>query len=1534
MKIILWVLFGLFALDILLVGLLFVPAIQTFVVNKITQGISKSWGTELSIKDVHLTPSLRLVAHEVRIKDDRNNDMIFVGTVNGRLRGITLKPFKLKLGTVTLENADVVLRTYKGEEDLNIVKWSKKFVSDKPKSDFTLTAKHLNLVNSRFVYANDNIRKVYDTRDNPDIDYAFFELKDINWDVDNFVVYNDSVAAKFNHLAFNQYGGFSMKDGQGAFSICSHGLAFNNLKIQTAQSFIDGDLNFHYDDWEKMGDFTDSVRITAKIRPSTLCMSDVAGFAPALKGMSEVIHLTADRFDGTVNDFHIIKLLANCGFSNRIHGDLALKNITDPSKVYVNAQLDSCTVNVPSLALFTLPGGKKIPINNTLKDLGQTDFDVSYIGTLTDFDADLAANTALGAVKAQLASLTDGGQMQLQGNVTTNGLNIGKITKAYGKLGSGTFDLTFNGEMNGTSWSAENLKTLKGHLGGDVAHLNIYGYPLRNTTIDGEYANNRYDATLVARDPHIKCTILGQLDLSEKTPLLQGNISMDEIDLGAIANAMPKRDSATAEGLDKVIYTLQKNPTLKAGFDDLTVTLRGSNIDDVSGYVGCDNIRVYNNGDSLTDGRFRVTSINTDVAHKIILSSNIANASVETNHSLASAMDSIMSIAHNYFPTLIDAPKQKNVKSNNPIDDRDFYVKAHASTYRTRNILKLIFPDVFVAPNSTVDLELFANNHDNIIQANIPLVLVRNKVAVYRFALDGKGKDDGKLALNITTDSVAVGTREKSIIFDKVSAKATSNRDQIDYDINWHNNFNKVPGHDSKLAGIVDISEPSDLVFKLRNTLLYLNDMPWDFNEENSIHLKKKLITVDNLVIDNDSSQIFVNGDYSNSTTSNLNVKVQSLDMSIANALLSSMSFGGSLSADVNVRSGERRFLLGKVLADNFVFNDAEIGDLFLMAGWNEKGQIGFNGGFFHNDEVVTTNTLADYDVRKFKEEEDIFAHIQGSYTSETKYLQINTDFDTLNAAFLDPFLSGFSDHIRGTASGKLAFYSSPETAFMDGTVRVLDANMGIAALGTSYDVKDQDIHFNWEGISFNNMLLTDGDGNQARLNGTISHRLFNDMKFDLRISTPGIMVLNTDKSAGTPFYGKGYVSGEVTITGDDELLKFRGNNLKTLPGSKIYLLVSSASSASESNIIHFKTTTPGDTVSTEEEESSSIALDFDFTFNVTDDADIVLLLESVGGTLNARSNGSFRLTYNETDDLNLYGNLELHKGDIRFSFYNIVNPRFTLVPGGSIVFNGPLDEMVVKASAYKSSKTSLASIIPEEYLTSTGTNANANVDAYIHLNGEIMKNISPTFSFELPNTSAEVRNLFYNALDTTNTENMTKQFAYFMVTNNFLAHDNFTSVGTNYTLLSNLVNNMLSNLMEKQSGSFGIIYNQATETTSAEYGIKANADIVKDRVSMSTSIGYYDDRTADAGNNMYGDFTIEYNINKAGTWKLKAYTYIGEHDENYYYNPNFNSQINYTAGVGLAYKQNFDSSSRRKIRKMLEANQRKAKGKDKNKKQ
>ena len=1509
LKITAWVVGVFLALDLLLVGLLFVPAIQTFVVHKVTEKLSAAWGTEISIGDVRITPTLKLVAHEVAIKDHHRENMIYSGTVKGRLRGIKTQPFQLRLGDVEFEDLDVVLRTYMGEDTINIAKWAYTFKTDKPKKgDFVLTSNSVKIKDGRFALINDNTRTVFDTAGRPGIDYAFFELADLNVKAKDFKLVGADIAMDFKQLAFNQYGGFQLQQGSGNFRICDTTLTFDNLKLKTPQSDLDLDLAFRYNGWKRLGDFLDSVYIKAAIRPSTLAMDDIAGFAPAIRGMNEVFRLQADTVSGTVNDFRLKNVTANWLGNNQIHGDIAIRDVTNFLNARFDLALDSTVFHLPDLAQFSLPNGKTIQTNKMLNKVGTTSVSGTFRGDLDNFRTNLTAATGLGTVKAKVTNETVDGQMFLSGDVTSPDFNLAKLISNHQTFGTCNLSATFDASTASTGFTADNLKTLQAHLDGHLQRFPLMGYPLRDIHVEGDYKEGLYNATLSANDPNLKCDAIAQLDNTQGVPFLQGSIDLEELAAGKIGAILPLEDSATAKGIHKLISVMQRNPELNLRFDHFQIAMHGTGLDNCNGFIGCDNIKINIKDDSLSNERLRLTAINSDRLHKYILSSNITNINYESTYPIANVIDSLQSLTHNFLPSLISAVDKHNEETQYVASSSTDYIKLSARTYNMRTLTKLFFPDMIIAPNSTIDIRISSDHADDQATVNLPFFGIRNKVRLHRFQLEGQTSDPHTLSLQASGDSVIVNAGQSRILFDKVNVNADVANDEVRYNLSWHNPFNSE-GNISDLSGTANIGHLDDIVIHLDTSQIFLKDYECHFNDQNTIRIQPHTYVVDNLMFSTNNSFLSVNGTYDTKDSSRLRVAAKNIDISLFNTLLNGMSFGGTLSADLNLMNRKnRRLVFGKLITDELNMNDTRLGDLFLMAGLNNDNAIRFYGGLFNSENSdLDYEYLSNFSIRDFQNEKSIIANISGSY--EGKKFLAKATFDTLQADFLEPFLSGFSNKLSGTASGELTFQASPDSTYLDGTVHVLDAQMGIASLGTLYRVKDQDIRFNYDGLFFDNMLISDKDNNTAVLTGSIRHKMFKNMQMDLRINTDRILALNTQQTTNSVFYGTGYVKGKVTIAGTGDDIFITGPDILTLSGSKIYLHVSSTNSASETDYIRFvprlDSTRNAETV----EESSSTNLNFDFTFHVTNDADVVLLLDAIGGTITARADGRFQLVYRTNEDLNLYGNLLMHSGNIKISLFDIVNSNFKLVQGGSINFDGPLDNMTVNLSAYKSSKTSLSNIIPSEYLGA----ANADVNSYIYLNGPLMRRIEPTFGFELPNSSEEVRNLFYTAIDTQNQQNMTKQFAYFLVTNSFMPENLFSS-NTNsvpgMNMLSNMVNNMLSNVIDSRRCGFGITYNQATETTSAEYGVQANANLFNERVTMTTSFGYYDDRTVtSAYNNIYGNLSVEYRINPAGTWRVKAYTRIGERDDLFYYlDEGFN---NYVAGVALMYNQDFDFRNR-----------------------
>lgn len=1512
LKVAAWVVGCFLALDLLLVGLLFVPSIQTFVVHKVTESISEAWGTEISIGKIRLTPTLKLVAHEVAIKDHHNENMIYSEFVKGRLRSIRTKPFKLGLGDVHFDGVEIILRTYKGEETINIAQWARKFHSDSDKPAFELTSNAVKVSNGRFVLINDNTRVVYDTKGQPDIDYAFFELADIAIDAKDFKLEGADVAMKFKQLAFNQYGGFRIEKCSGDFRICDTTLTFNELRLKTPNSNLDLDLCFQYRDWQSYAEFLDSVNILAAIRPSTLSMTDIAGFAPAIKGMDEVFRLQADTVRGTVNDFRLRNVKARWLDDNLVQGDVAIRDVTRFREARFDVTLDSTVVNAAELPAFTLPKGKAIRPNKWLNKVGATTVTGTFLGGLSQFDAKLTAATGLGTVTTDVTADTQDGRMSFGGTLASNDLRLAKLTGNNQTFGATNLSLAFDGDIPATNLNAKSLRTAQAHVSGTVSRIPLLGYPVRNVRINGDYSEGLFNATLNANDPNLHGDLIAQLDISQPVPYLQGSMELQELAAGAIAQHLAPVDSAKATGIYKVVAALQRNPALKLSFNHFQISMSGNNLDNCNGFLGCDNLKLSFSEDSLSNERLRLTAINKERMHKYILSSNLVSATFESSYPIATVTDSLIAIAHNLFPSLIKAKgRQTGRDSEEFADNMSGYIKFNARTYNIRPITRLLYPDLFVASGSTVDLDIRADHVNDRAEINLPFFGIRNKVRLHHFHLDGHTSDAKTLTLQVKGDSAIVNVGKGKLLFDQATLNATAANDLIRYELLWHNPFN-ADSNVSQLSGSANIAKTDDIVVQLEPSRIFLKDYECHFNDQNTIHIRPHRYEIDNLVFSTNNSSLAFNGDYDTRDSSRLTMAAKNIDLSLFSPLFDNMSFDGRLSADLNLlnRNGQR-LIFGKAITDELAMNETRLGDLFLMAGLNNENDIRFTGGLFNSSAgTLDYQYLSKFSIRDFRQEKNIITDLSGTYSN--KRFDVKATFDSLQAGFLEPFLSSFSDTLSGKASGEIAFHASPDSSYLNGKVHVIDATVGIAALGTIYHVTDQDIILDKTGIRFPNMQLSDKDGNKAVLDGDIRHNMFRDMRLDLRINTDRILALNSPRTSNAVFYGTGYVKGDVAISGPSDNLSFSGPNIQTLKGSKIVLEVNSTNSASETSQIRFVPRTVSEEKAVNAPSSPS-NLNFDFTFNVTNDADVVILIDAIGGTLNARADGRFQLVYNSGNDLNLYGNLLLHSGDFKLSLYDIVNSKFTLVNGGSINFDGPLENMTVNLSAYKTSKTSLTNIIPSDYLQS----GNVDVNSYIHLRGPLMRRIEPTFSFELPNSSNEVRNLFYTSIDTQNTENITRQFAYFLVTNSFMPENMFngsngSTAGNSLNIFSNMVNNLLSDVIDSRRGGFGITYNQATETTSAEYGVKANANLFNERVSMSTRFGYYDDRSAqNAYNNIYGDLTVEYSINPAGTWKVKAFTYIGERDDNYnYLGDRYN---NYVAGVALTYKQDFDSRKRRK---------------------
>ena len=145
-----------------------------------------------------------------------------------------------------------------------------------------------------------------------------------------------------------------------------------------------------------------------------------------------------------------------------------------------------------------------------------------------------------------------------------------------------------------------------------------------------------------------------------------------------------------------------------------------------------------------------------------------------------------------------------------------------------------------------------------------------------------------------------------------------------------------------------------------------------------------------------------------------------------------------------------------------------------------------------------------------------------------------------LPIGFLNPLLKVFASEISGFASGNLKLSGEAGNLVLQGAVKAENASMKINYLQTKYSMNDS-VRFDKDGIKFNNVRLTDVEGDIATLSGSVNHKNFRNYSADLiiNITSTGFLVLNTQAKDNPMFYGTAYASGVAKIKSDQNSLSF-----------------------------------------------------------------------------------------------------------------------------------------------------------------------------------------------------------------------------------------------------------------------------------------------------------------------------------------------------------------------------------------------------------
>jgi len=427
--------------------------------------------------------------------------------------------------------------------------------------------------------------------------------------------------------------------------------------------------------------------------------------------------------------------------------------------------------------------------------------------------------------------------------------------------------------------------------------------------------------------------------------------------------------------------------------------------------------------------------------------------------------------------------------------------------------------------------------------------------------------------------------------------------------------------------------------------------------------------------------------------------------------------------------------------------------------------------------------------------------------------------------------------------------------------------------------------------------------GTTAVLKGTFSHTNFNDWNADLSIGSNRMLLLNTVQNPESLFFGQGYLEGEVRLEGPTKNMKISVEG-KTDSDTSIKIPWAEDYSLSDTSFISFIDKNNQNLFNA----SNAVAqideirgLELNFELDVTNEAEIEIVIDQeTGSYLSGKGAGNLFMEINTNGKFNMWGDFITYEGIYNFKNLGVIDKKFNVKPGGTIVWEGnPLEAQMDLEAVYDVP----GGANPALLLDNPNFNKKIPTEVLIRLQGNLLKPDDPIFEIDFPNTSGTVASeINYRLSDPQRSQLQ----AISLLSQGIFINEVSVSMQGITNNLYQKASDVFSDLIGEENDKLkvGIDYLQGDKSalldiaTEDRLGFTLSTKI-SDRILLNGKIGVPVGGVEQTL--IVGNVQIDFVLNEEGSLRAKIFNkenefrYIGD-------------ELGYTQGVGLSYNVDFDT--------------------------
>ncbi|WP_223034545.1 translocation/assembly module TamB domain-containing protein [Hanstruepera marina] len=1390
-------------LFIILVLILSLPFVQSGIGNYVTKRLNEDFKTNINIEKIGLQFNGDVELKGVHVKDYKKNTLIQATEINTSILNFrNLYQGNLVFGDIDLYGLVFNIVTYKGETDTNLDVFVARFDDDEQKqdpSDFLLSSSDVTISDGTF-------RLIDYNKETP----LILEFTELFTNTTNLLINGPNVSTRVNTLAFQDSRGLQMKNLVTDFSYTREQIFLDNLKINTAQSKLEGSVKFNYKR-EDLQYFTDKVQVEANFTDANISLNELNTFYDEF-GVNQRAELSAS-ITGTLNNMYVNDLKLRTSSNSKIYGDINFVNLfnAEDDNFYMNGEFQNLSSNYRDLkALLPNVLGESIP--SAFDKLGEFTIVGNSEITTTNIKANIDINTELGFINSnlELDKINEIDNASYVGNIVFVDFNLGEFMNNP-KWGLTSLDL----DVDGKGFSVKSLDT---KLLGDVHKITYRGYEYNDLELSGNLGDNVYDGKLVSNDENFKFSFDGLADFSNEVNEVDFIADIEYANLKAMK--FVKNDSlATFRGL-------------------VTTKMKGKTINDAVGFINFENTLYKNEYDDYYFEDFQVTSSFRDgVRHVHVNSPDIITGKL----SGVFLFEDIEKLFENALGNIYTNYIPYKVAENE-------YIDFNFTIYN--KIVEVFVPDIQLGKNTYIRGRVESDEKE------FKLTFKSPKIKLFDYFADQitLQLDNNNPLYNTYVEVDSLNTNFYNLSELKL-INVTLN-DTLFMRSEFRGGKNNNDNFDLSLYHTINEDNKSVIGFKRSDATFKGNK--WVINERRDFNNKivfdkgLKNMKIDSFRMNHHNEEIKLSGVLRDSTYKDINLSFKDVDLAKITPSIDSLDLAGNVNGKLVITQRKGQYLPNSEIT----IDDLKVNHLAL-------------GSFEAN--IIGDESLTNYQVNaKIKDDvsESFSAVGKINVASNTSSIDVDLNFNKFSIEPLNPFLADVLSNIRGYVDGVAKVQGSLRKPEINGDLALNNAGLTVPYLNVDFDFDPRSsVTLENQSFIFNNIQITDTAFNtKGQLDGSINHVNFSDWSLDLDLSTNRLLVLNTqEETEDAPYYGTGFIGGVASIKGpaDELVINVVG---ETKQGTNFVIPLTDAETFGDNSFIHFLTPEEkrAKLAGTELETKRVSGLELDFELDITRDANIKIVIDKVSGsTIEGNGVGNLLIDINTNGKFNIYGDFSVFEGIYNFKYAGIVEKKFTVQPGGTLAWEGdPFNAQLEIKAIYKTQAN------PSPLLDNP-INRSIPVLVETSLSGPLEKP-EIDFNFQFPSVNSTIRSELAYRLDSK--EDRDNQALYLLATGAFSSQlNNISFTGTITERLNGIINGLFASSDNKVN--IGLNFEAGENTpeynTDDRLGVTLQTNI-SDRILINGKVGVPVGGVSETV--IAGDVQIDFLLNEEGTLTAKVF--------------------------------------------------------------